>query len=130
MCPPKFEIYLIFPNFLRSCLKLFGNSWGNSNTKFAILDIKFSFYLLWIGYVLKYCKVPKYYDQDCLKIFFCSLHFQWWLKFLEKVLISLKNVISIKKIPISKVESSLKSNFWPKSNIQNSTYAKPLNLEL
>ena len=24
-----------------------------------------SFYLQWIGYVLKYCKVPKYYDQDC-----------------------------------------------------------------
>ena len=26
---------------------------------------------LWlIGSVLKHCKVPKYYDQDCLKIFF------------------------------------------------------------
>ena len=24
-----------------------------------------SFYLCWIGSVLKYCKVPKYYDQDC-----------------------------------------------------------------
>ena len=24
-----------------------------------------SFYLWWIGSVLKYCKVPKYYDQDC-----------------------------------------------------------------
>ena len=24
-----------------------------------------SFYLWWIGSLLKYCKVPKYYDQDC-----------------------------------------------------------------
>ena len=23
-----------------------------------------------MGFVLKYCKVPKYYDEDCLKIFF------------------------------------------------------------
>ena len=28
------------------------------------------FYLWLIGSVLKHCKVPKYYDQDCLKIFF------------------------------------------------------------
>ena len=26
---------------------------------------KVSFYLWWIGPVLKYCNVPKYYDQDC-----------------------------------------------------------------
>ena len=24
-----------------------------------------SFYLWWIGFVLKHCEVPKYYDQDC-----------------------------------------------------------------
>ena len=29
-----------------------------------------SFYLWLIGSVLKHCKVPKYYDQDCLKLFF------------------------------------------------------------
>ena len=29
-----------------------------------------SFYLWWIGSVLKYCKVPKYYDHDCLTMFF------------------------------------------------------------
>ena len=49
------------------------------------------------------------------KISFCSLHFQSWFKFLEKVLIWLKNVTSIKKLLISKVESFWKSNFWPKS---------------
>ena len=44
MCPSKFEIFSIFPNFLRSLsLKSFGNSWGNSYNKFAILDIKFRF---------------------------------------------------------------------------------------
>ena len=49
---------------------------------------------------------------------------------MEKVLIKLKNITFIKKLPISKVESFLKSNFWPKSNMQNSAYTKPLNLEL
>ena len=44
------------------------------------------------------------------KHFCCSLHFQWWFRFLEKVLIWLKNVISTKKIPINKTESFLKSN--------------------
>ena len=62
MCPPKFEIFLIFFNFLSlfffSCvgmkthpaaklpwasLRSFGISWGNAYTKFAILDIKFPF---------------------------------------------------------------------------------------
>ena len=47
----------------------------------------------------------------------------------EKVLIWLKNVTSIKKLPISEAESFLKSNFWPKSNMQNSAYTKPLHLE-
>ena len=50
--------------------------------------------------------------------------------FLEELLIWLKNVTFIKKLPISKVESFLKSNFWPKSNMQNSAYTNLLNLEL
>ena len=45
------------------------------------------------------------------KVFICSLHFQWRLKFLEKVLILLKKGISTKKLPIRKVESFSKSNF-------------------
>ena len=84
----------------------------------------------WIGPVLKNWKVLKYYDQDCLKfIFSCSVHFQWWLKILQKVLILLKKVSSIKKLPISKVKSFLKSNFLPKSNMQHSVYTISLNLE-
>ena len=41
MSPSKFNIFVIFPYFLS--LKSFGNSWGNSYTKFAILDITFRF---------------------------------------------------------------------------------------
>ena len=44
MCPSKFDIFLIFPNFLIFIsFKSLGKSWGNSYTKFAILDIKFPF---------------------------------------------------------------------------------------
>ena len=64
--------------------------------------------------------------RNVWKFSFCSLHFQRWFKFLEKVLIWLKNVTSIKKLPIRKVGSFLKSNFWPKSNMKNSGYTKPL----
>ena len=39
----KFEIFLTFPNLRRSTLKLFGNSWSDSYTKFVILDIKVGF---------------------------------------------------------------------------------------
>ena len=64
------------------------------------------------------------------KFSFCFLHFQWWFKFMGKVFIWLKHFTFIKKLPISKVQSFLKLNFWPKSNIQNSAYVKRLNWEL
>ena len=41
MRPSKFEFFLVLPKILS--LKSFGNSWGNSCTKFAILDVKFRF---------------------------------------------------------------------------------------
>ena len=50
-----------------------------------------SFYLRRIEPILKRYKVSKYYDQDCMKIF--------------------QKVSSVKKLPISNVESFLKSNF-------------------
>ena len=70
-----------------------------------------SFYLWWFRPELNYSKVPKYYDQDCLKIFFYSLHFQWRFNFLEKVPISAENVSSLKKQLLGKVERFLKSHF-------------------
>ena len=53
---------------------MFGNSWSNLYTKFAVLD-HVSFYLWLIRSLLKHCKVPKYYDQDCrstLLTFLCQ----------------------------------------------------------
>ena len=35
-----------------------------------------SFYLSWIGSLLKYCKVPKYYDQDC-RIYFKRYYYRF-----------------------------------------------------
>ena len=70
------------------------------------------------------------HSQTVWKFSFCSVHFEWWFKFLEKVLILLKDIKFIKKPPISKVESFLKSSLWPKSNMQNSPYTKPLTSEL
>ena len=43
MSPPKFKIFLIFPYFLRSCLKFFADSYSNLDTTFALLDITFRF---------------------------------------------------------------------------------------
>ena len=68
------------------------------------------FYLWWVGFILKYCKVPKYHDQDWLEILAYCPHFQRWFKFLKRMLIWLKWVISTKKLPVRKAESSLKSN--------------------
>ena len=89
-----------------------------------------SFYLWWIRSVLKYCKVSKYYGQDCRKIFFLLSTLPMMIQISEQFLfIWLKNVTSIEKLPISKVESFWKSSFLPKSNMQNSAYTKPLNLD-
>ena len=50
-------------------LKLFGNSWSNSYAKLAgYTRYHVSFPLWLIGSVLKHCKVPKHYDQDCRSV--------------------------------------------------------------
>ena len=67
--------------------------------------------MLQIANVLKHCKGRKYYVQDCWKILFCSLHFQQWFKFLEKTLIWMKGISTVKNLPISKISIFLKSNF-------------------
>ena len=45
------------------------------------------------------------------KLSFCSLYFQWWLKFLEKLLFLFNKVSSAKKLPIRNGESFLESSF-------------------
>ena len=46
----------LYPKILS--VRSFGNSFGNSHTKF-------SFYLWLVGSIRKHCKVLKFYDQDC-----------------------------------------------------------------
>ena len=96
----------LFPKILS--LKSFVNLWGNSyqtcHTRYHVL-----FYLWLIRSV--HCKVPKYYDQDCLKKCFSSLPFQWWFKFLEKMVIWFKKVSSVKTLPVSNGESFLEPIF-------------------
>ena len=74
--------------------------------------------------------MPKYYDQDCLKIFFYSLHFQWWFRFLENVPILAQKCYFVQKTTNQESSKFCKVKFWPKSRIENKANTKPLNLEL
>ena len=57
-------ILLLFTNFLS--IKLFGNMWGNSCTKFIVLDrYQDLFYLCLIKLTRKHSKLPKDYIHDC-----------------------------------------------------------------
>ena len=49
---------------------VFLGCWGGRVNQVCYARYHFSFYLWLIIYVLKHFIVPKYYDQDCLKIFF------------------------------------------------------------
>ena len=55
--------------------------------------------------------MPKYYDQDCLKISFTLYSSNDDSAFWEKYQFWLKNVSSFRKQTIGKTESFLKSNF-------------------
>ena len=92
----------------------------NPNLRLCEARYRASFPLWRLGPVLKHCKVLKYCEQNCLDY----LHFQLLFTFLERVLIWLKNVTSIKKLPITKAEGFLKSNFdlnqiWKKVLTEN-----------
>ena len=73
--PPKFDIFLTFPNFLFS--------WENSYANF-LYQISSSVFLFASWTCTKTLKTSKNYDHECLKIFFCSLHLLWWLKCQKK----------------------------------------------
>ena len=89
-----------------------------------------SFYLWWIGSLLNYCKVPKYYDQGCLKVFFLLSSFPIMIQISGKSAHLPQKCHFFQETTMSRVEGFLTSVFWPKSNIKNSVYTKPLNLEL
>ena len=61
-------------------------------------------------FILKHCKVPKYYGQDCLKILLIStLPVMIWTSGKNTHL--LQKVSPVKKLPISDSESFLESIF-------------------
>ena len=123
----NFPTISLFPKILS--FKLFCNSWGNSDTKVCCTRYHILFYLWLIGSGLKHCKVPNIMTKIVWKFSFCSHHFQWWFKFLEKVFICFKNVISAKKTTNKWQWKFTRVNFWPKLNMQNTAYPKPLHLE-
>ena len=96
----------------------------------GMLRIYKKFHHIWVGRRLGRVRTKYFLAQTVWKFLFCNLHFEWWFKFLEKVLIWLRNVTSIKKLPIGKVESFFKSKSLTKANMQNSGYTKPLSLKL
>ena len=63
----NFDIFLIFPNFLSSYFLNFGISSGNSYAQqVCYTKYQVPLYLWLTAAVLKYCKLLKYYDQDCI----------------------------------------------------------------
>ena len=74
-----------------------------------MLDIKIVL-LVVIKTEAKLLKSAKILWPGLSEIFFYSLHFQWWFKFLEKVPI-FANVSSYKKQLIDKIQNFIKSNF-------------------
>ena len=62
MSSPKFEISLMFPNFL--ILSCSATCDATNVPSFYIVN-QVSFYLWRLASVLKQCEFPKYYDQDC-----------------------------------------------------------------
>ena len=94
---PRFNFWKgdwwLFPNFLRSYRKSFGNSWRNSHTRYQI-----SLYLWQTGPVLKHCEVLKYYDQDCRVPWFVFM--KNWFFFDSKI--SLQSILIVEKNKQSK----------------------------
>ena len=111
MPSPKFEICLISPYFLRSSLKSFGNSLGNLYITFNILKYQGFFYLWGIGPVLKQYKVPKYFDQDCLKIFVLLFTLSMMIQISGKSHHFNQKCLFYQNLPTSLVERFLKSSF-------------------
>ena len=70
---------------LKSFGNFSGNSWGNSFTKFVILDVKYRFTCGDSDLCLIIEKCQNIMTRIVWKLFFYSLHFQWWFNYLEKV---------------------------------------------
>ena len=103
--PPNFEIFLIVPVIPRH--KLFDSLWGKSCATIFRLDIKYCV-IYSESPVVKYSKVPKYYDQASLEIF---------------LVFSTPSVI----IPVYRNSSHLKKKANKQTNKQNKKHGKNTN---
>ena len=74
MSPPKFEIFLIFPYFLNSKSEVVRHLVRQLVYQVCCTRYHVSFCLWLIGSVLKHCKVPKYYEQNCRFLNMSGLH--------------------------------------------------------
>ena len=119
----------LFPKILS--LKSFGNLFGSSY-QVCYTRHHVSFYLWLIGSVLKR-KVPKYYEQNCLEIFFLlfalPMMTQFSGKYAHLVIKSLLHLFHQKTTNKWRWKFS-RVNFWPKLNIQNTAHTKAINLEI
>ena len=88
-----------------------------------------SFYLWLIGSVLKHCKVPKYYEQDCLKIFFLISAVPAMIRISGANAHLLQKCYFCQKTTNKRRWNLSRVNFWSKLSMQNTAYTKPLNLE-
>ena len=70
-----------------------------------------SFYLWQIGLALKHCKVLKYYDHDCLKIYIFPTTLPMMIQFFGGSAYLAQKNKTIRSLPIIKVVSFLKPNF-------------------
>ena len=88
----------LFPKIL--CLKLFGNSWGNSYIMFEVYSVRFQvlFYLWWMERVLKLNKIPSYYTKGHVKMFLLLVTFLKMIQLLNVMLFSLGSWQLIKKV--------------------------------
>ena len=91
--------------------KQFGMKFSMSFHSYSKTKYHVSFYLWLINFVLKNCNVPKYYDRDCLKVF-------WLLSTLPVIIwisgrtpIWFKKDSSVKKVPINDHENFLETVF-------------------
>ena len=117
MSSTKFVIFLIFPYFLRSLFPYFLslNSYGKLGRQLVdqVCCSRYHVSLYWCltGSVLRHCKIPKYYDQDCLKSLFLLSTDPMMIEISGKMLIWCKKFSSVKKVPKSNSDMFLQSVF-------------------
>ena len=97
--------WYFFSNIFLINLKSFSNSWGNLFTNFVIIDIKLCFTC---GKSDLYWNIVKFRNimaRIVWEFFACSPQFLRFFKFLQKMVIRFKKVISIKNDQLAKLKA-------------------------